>query len=234
MMELKEYEALINDSPEGGVGERPQGGAESVPFETLDGREIPELRSENLKQFDLGENRYQAVVFPEAVHYLADGQWREIDNNLVEAKSARRKVLRNRANALMCELPVTASNESMMRLTGGGQVFGWAFEQPVRRVRAEVKSGAALRRERLLEMARENPKYAGRGADALSDEELAALETPEERRLDLTDRNGQVLYRGVLAGVDVRYTLSGDQVKEDIICMDREAVARGHDERGFV
>ncbi|MEG2623081.1 MAG: DNRLRE domain-containing protein, partial [Clostridia bacterium] len=225
-MECKDYEVEANDMLDCDVIDPAQREAEPIPFESLDGTEIPSLRTENAKQFDLGENRYQAIVFPEAVHYQVNGQWQEIDNNLDEGESGRRKVLRNRANALMCELPVTANNESLVQLTSDDQVLKWAFEQPVRQVRAEVTNGAALRRERLVALAKESPQYAGRGADSFSQEELAALETPEEKRFDLTERSARVLYRGVLPGVDVRYTLSGDQLKEDIICMNRDAVSR--------
>lgn len=56
-------------------------------FEQAPGEEAVEKRSESVKHFCLGAGRYQAVVFPEAVHYQEDGSnaWKDIDNNLEEA-----------------------------------------------------------------------------------------------------------------------------------------------------
>ena len=53
-------------------------------FEQAAGEEIASLRSANIKQYDLGLGRRQAVLYPEAVHYQAEnGEWTEIDNTLV-------------------------------------------------------------------------------------------------------------------------------------------------------
>ena len=40
------------------------------------------LRKENEKHFHLSDGSYIAAVYPEAVHYLEDGEWEEIDNTL--------------------------------------------------------------------------------------------------------------------------------------------------------
>ena len=197
----------------------------SEEFEQAEGEEVVSLRGENSKQFDLGENRYQAVVYPEPVHYRKAGKWEEIDNNLVEDETDGRRVLRNKANSMLCELAVETDNGPLVVLKHRKHVLSWSFEQHVNPVQAEVLSGETLKRERLLKLAKGNQGSQQRSADAYSDEELRSQETPEARRSDTTGKTSQVLYKGILPGVTVRYTLSGDQLKEDIVCADRDALA---------
>ena len=45
--------------------------------------EIVENRTEFSKEFRLSNGQHMAVVYPEAVHYEDNGQWKDIDNTLV-------------------------------------------------------------------------------------------------------------------------------------------------------
>ena len=45
--------------------------------------EIVDKRTEYSKEFRTSKGNYMAVLYPEAVHYDKDGQWKEIDNTLV-------------------------------------------------------------------------------------------------------------------------------------------------------
>lgn len=72
------------------------------------GDEDVSRREANIKHFDLGANRYQAVVYSEPVHFREseDGDWQEIDNTLEETVNAQgRPVLKNRANRMRVEFP---------------------------------------------------------------------------------------------------------------------------------
>ena len=57
---------------------------QDITFETLKGREIVSMRQRDVKHFDLGEGRRQAIVFASPVHYKNEktGAWEEIDNRL--------------------------------------------------------------------------------------------------------------------------------------------------------
>ena len=44
--------------------------------------EITENRTEFSKEFKLSNGQHMTVVYPEAVHYQKDGQWKDIDNTL--------------------------------------------------------------------------------------------------------------------------------------------------------
>ncbi len=185
-------------------------------------------REANVKHFDMGANRYQAVVYAEPVHYRESGsnEWKEIDNTLEEAASEQgRRVLRNRANRVQVELPCTADDGSMAAITVSGNTFAWKFEKEVHPVDARIRSGEELKRERLAKLAQKQPKYVGR---TLSDLQAADLEkelgTEQERRADIAKLRSQSIYEELLPGVSVKYTLSSESVKEDIILSEAEAL----------
>lgn len=47
--------------------------------------EVLERREENQKEFLLANGVRQVVIYPAAVHYQKDGQWKDIDNRLLPA-----------------------------------------------------------------------------------------------------------------------------------------------------
>ncbi|WP_270563050.1 DNRLRE domain-containing protein [Clostridium beijerinckii] len=48
-------------------------------------KEIVEKREGNTKYFLMDDMSYEAVMYPEPVHYLENGQWKDIDNSQVDA-----------------------------------------------------------------------------------------------------------------------------------------------------
>lgn len=137
-------------------------------------------REECVKHFDFGENRYQAVIYPEPVHYRenARGKWLEIDNNLDEAEDASgRKVWKNRANALHAQFAQSTDEGALVSLEHGGHALAWSFDGMARGVCGAVRNGRELRMEKL----------ARRAATQKTDAEEA--ETAEDSRMDRTEKN---------------------------------------------
>ena len=68
----------------------------------MPGKEVTQQRTHNSKTFDLGRGAYQTVIYPETVHFKdAEGQWKEIDNRLEEARNEQGEaILRNQSNVL--------------------------------------------------------------------------------------------------------------------------------------
>ena len=121
-------------------------------FEQARGDEALEKRRENIKQFHLGHGRYQAVVFPEPVHYQEDGDgWKDIDNNLDDATDAAgRPILRNRANARRVELSKSADSGKLARIESGGHVLEWSLDGMPTAVAPVVRQGAQIKQARLV------------------------------------------------------------------------------------
>ena len=198
-------------------------------FEQARGDEALEKRRENIKQFHLGHGRYQAVVFPEPVHYQKDGDgWTDIDNNLEDATDdSGRAVLRNRANSLRVELSKSADSGKLARIESSGHVLEWSLDGMPTAVAPVVRQGAQIKQARLVARAQATPLFVGRTRASLEKADLTILETEAEKRADLTaTMDSDAIYENVLPGLSVRYTLHGQTLKEDLILAN--AAAQSH------
>jgi RHS repeat-associated protein len=185
------------------------------PFAHLEGEEDVNLRDENVKHFDLGSGRRQAIMYPEAVHYRAqaDSPWEEIDNNLEAATDAYgRNILRNRQNATQVDLASTAESGDLVTLRSGDVWLSWKFEKETSAVSPSVKPGHQLKLENLALL-------LGKPVSDLTEEDRT--ESAEEKRLDYTEKTAQAQYDEILPGLSVRYTLVGNKLKEDLILLNR-------------
>lgn len=198
-------------------------------FEQLIGGEDDTFRDEHTKHFHLGGHRYQAVVFPEPVHYrgAANEPWREIDNNLEETVNEQgREVFRNRASNLLVELAKQAGNGALVKLTHNGDTLEWTLDATKQNSYAKIKTGKQLRQDMLLHLAQRRAALSGKALTAKECEPdvLEVMMTPQDRRADIMHRHAQASYEGLVPGLTMRYTLSGTQIKEDIILADRKAL----------
>lgn len=199
-------------------------------FANAVGSEDAALREEHIKVFNLGGNRHQAVIYPEPVHFRdpKTGKWQDIDNTLEETVTAiGRRMLRNHAGRVRMEFPVRMDGGCMASITDGDHTFAWRFEQEPQPILAAVRTGLQMQKERLIQMARALPKFVGRTLESLEAADLSAeLENAQERRAALPRLNAENTYEGVLPGVSVRYSVSGETLKEDIILASAEALSR--------
>ena len=116
---------------------------------------------------------------------------------------------------------------SMASITDGDHTFAWRFEQEPQPILAAVRTGLQMQKERLIQMARAIPKFVGRTLESLEAADLSVeLENAQERRAALPRLNAENTYEGVLPGVSVRYSVSGETLKEDIILASAEALSR--------
>ena len=102
----------------------------STSFENLTGREIIEKREANVKHFDLGQGRRQAVVFASPVHFKNEksGAWEEIDNRLVEKTDAKgRRRFENKSGAFRARFFEDADGGSLASMKSGDTEFSWSY-----------------------------------------------------------------------------------------------------------
>jgi len=68
-------------------------------------KEVVEKRESNIKHFLMDDMSYEAVVYSGPVHYLDNGQWKDIDNSLTPQKDgSNQEVLGIRQATLMYNL----------------------------------------------------------------------------------------------------------------------------------
>ena len=168
-------------------------GYEPEPFFVT---EVTELRTENVKHFDNGDGTYEAVSYGTAVHRKdANGEWQDIDNTLTlrEDRGVERYVS---SDARISFAPAASGDGAIWSLSENGYSVSLSL------------SDANLR--------------AGTGADvrnhATRAEQVAAAKKADDREAVLrVDNSTSIVYRNVLANVDLEYVLSGNDVKETIL-----------------
>ena len=168
-------------------------GYEPEPFFVT---EVTDLRTENVKHFDNGDGTYEAVSYGTAVHRKdANGEWQDIDNTLTlrEDRGVERYVS---SDARISFAPAASGDGAIWSLSENGYSVSLSL------------SDANLR--------------AGAGADvrnhAARAEQIAAAKKADDREAVLrVDNSTSIVYRNVLANVDLEYILSGNDVKETIL-----------------
>ncbi len=158
--------------------------------------EVTELRTENVKHFDNGDGTYEAVSYGTAVHRKdVDGKWQDIDNTLTlrEDRGVERYVS---SDARISFAPVTSGDGAIWSLSENGYSVSLSLSE------ADLRAGA--------------------GADvrnhATRAEQVAAAKKADDREAVLrVDNSTSIVYRNVLANVDLEYILSGNDVKETIL-----------------
>ena len=182
------------------------------------GAEEASLRDRNIKHFNLGAGRYQAVTYSEPVHYLepVTGKWMDIDNNLeLRSDASGVPMLRNRASDVRFAFPVSADGNALAHIETEGRSFSWGLERPPLPVSATVRSGAEIKRLQLGNFYREAVKdgqavpleeWRAETAKRLSPEEAAAREA-EIRRLpegEITSSEAYDIEREFFSPEDIR------------------------------
>ena len=69
-------------------------------------REITKQRSKYVKHYDLGHGRRQAVLYPRAVHYRDQDEWKDIDNQLIASERGKRAVMNETKMTLLPSVSV--------------------------------------------------------------------------------------------------------------------------------
>jgi len=94
--------------------------------ETLVG-EITDKREVNIKTFLTSDFRYQAYIYPNAVHYRTNGKFEDIDNRLIESKDDS-SLLENTANAFKIKFSKNTNASKIISFSAGTLGFSWGFE----------------------------------------------------------------------------------------------------------
>lgn len=83
-------------------------------------REVEEKREANVKQFLKDDMTYEAVVYPNPVHYLDNGKWKEIDNSLSEKKlNDNETVVENKTNNFKVKFAKNSTDKNLVQISKG-------------------------------------------------------------------------------------------------------------------
>ena len=189
-------------------------GTETVPAADVVG-EVESLRTEEGKHFRLSDGSYLAVSYGTPVHYQdASGRWQEIDNTLTFRPDTDSYATAQSGDAFTAFSADLADGHLATAVSGDTSV-----------------SMGLLRNARLQALlpaaeAANLPDYQEETA-AEPEAETATQQPPSEdgwtaESLMPRTLTASVLYRDVYPGVDLRYTASGYNLKEQIILREKQ------------
>lgn len=160
-------------------------------------REAVEKREQCVKHFQLAQKGMAAAVYPVPVHFQKNGKWEEIDNRLVEDIGDGNEIYRNQASAMEVRFAKKANQGHLVTIRRDGRKIAWNLEC------AESKS--VFKR---------------------TEAEVSPENTEVDEKMKMKHLISAGVYEEILPGTDIRYTVQGERVKEDIILKSREAAGQ--------
>ena len=166
---------------------------EEVPVEEV--YEVTALREAGVKHFYVGEGKYTAVSYGEAVHRQdATGTWQEIDNTLT-LQNGKYQTGDGRV-----QLAATNGSDNLLQLSENGYSIGLSFA-----------TGGA---DNTAPYALQSVNTAAATVQNVTREAVAEGDSPavQYEKLSRVLNRSSLQYANLMANTDVRYTLHGNDV----------------------
>lgn len=175
-------EDLSNGSPQ----------QESLKKEAKIVGEIESRREKNIKVFMKDDNTFEAAIYNEAVNYLEDGKWKEIDNSLIDANDEdKQPVVENKANDFKVKIAKKADAKKLVRIQKDKYELSWSLQNT-----STESSDGVLQSKDLTD--------------------YNSLESNDKAKA-LLHNSSDIYFKNVFRNSDLQYSINGSTVKENII-----------------
>lgn len=180
-------------------------------------KEIVEKRDKNTKHFLKDDGTYEAVIYPNPVHYLDNGVWQDIDNSLSEVDTADgtgNKVLSTKQNDFQVNIAKNADSKKLVSITKGKYEIEWNIDNG---------NSAGVSVDAIDEIALNNQieqEVATKLANEQDPEKKAKIEPvliENEKIKTLKNVSSAVTFNNVFTDIDLQYVINSNKVKENII-----------------
>ena len=182
--------------------------------------ELAEGRGRFQKEYLLSNGQRMLAVYPTAVHYEEDGEWKEIDNTLRREQRGSEDVYRNAAGAWDVTLPASLDGGSAVELTKdeGTLRFYFTGELNGRTDVVSDSADASLDADDVQTEVSTAVENVQTSSLQVASPELSFSEDDKTLEATISDKlNTGASYADVYRGVDVRYDLQSDILKESIV-----------------
>ena len=178
---------------------------------TTEMKEVISKRTACMKVFEHADHRFTAAIYGTPVHYMKDGRWEEIDNRLEAAADevpADADDMENISGAFRVRLSNKVKKKQMVSLGEGSRKLTWGFVD-----------ANAVKRQILKETEEEQqPDSAGTEGNA------SGSEKDPTAAYAVRHLKSRILYPEAFHGVDIRYTIGPESLKEDLVLKQADAV----------
>lgn len=185
---------------------------DNIAYQTIDDtsvgmQEDETKRTEYSKTFELGNNRYYVALYSEPVHFIKDGEWDEIDSSLTEDKKNGKTIFKNNHAPFQIEFSGSDEQEGLATLSKDGYTVSWDISE----CNINAKSGRATRTEK-----RKITK------NKIKVNQPFSLDSID--KTVLKNKVSAISYKDAFTNTDLKYTVSSNRVKEDIILKDKKDI----------
>ena len=181
--------------------------------------EVLERREENQKEFLLANGVRQVVIYPAAVHYQKDGQWKDIDNRLLPATTRDGEtVYQNVAGMWDVSVPAELNTARGITVSRNGYSLSFYLTGQL------FEDGGAISESGSASMGEELPGEdmicvpAGESTAAISSTTSTLADDDQlQPEAALKNQRSKALYQNVYHDTDVTYDLDSNRLKESLI-----------------
>jgi len=149
--------------------------------------EVTEEREENVKVYQREDGTYTVFASAVPIHYEENGEWKDIDNTLVEKEVSGKAILTNKSNSYKVEIPESLSSNSEIKLSNGESQISFTMRD------ITTSDGTV-----------------NNSVSNADDSELADL-------VDIESKDSAVTFENVRPNINVEYVVGADSLKESII-----------------
>ncbi|GEM_PF-6756930 len=201
--------------------------SENIPYPVA---EIAAAREEQTKVFRMSDGSYTAAVYPQPVHFERDGEMQEIDNSLHLVTENGQSFYQNQNAPVQFTLPVRMSALAPIKVeTEDGSQLSFVLRigqgkpavvaaKPDYNARADILreyvEAEELPEEQFVAAYNKRPSSIEKPKDLTVEKAKAKLLQLE---LQVENNTSAVTYRDLGDEIDLRYSLQGTQLKEEII-----------------
>ena len=156
--------------------------------------EVTDKREENVKVYKTNFGGYSAYISSVPLHYLDNGEWKDIDNSLSQNDDG---TFSNTANGFEVNLPAALTDNSGVSISKDSYSVSFALNDTKDNQNVKVENN------------KKSAENSINTADSIASE---------------ADTSSSVEYKNVMKNTDVKYVVSGNSVKENIIIDKKSSV----------
>ncbi|MCT8975978.1 hypothetical protein N4T77_05150, partial [Clostridium sp. CX1] len=177
--------------------------------------EVKEKRQKNVKHFLKEDLTFEAAIYNEDVHYYSDGQWKDIDNSIIDGKDEENNdVFENKENDIKIKIAKKVKNKKLVTIRKDKYEISWGIDK------ASNSNGKVKGKEKLRSKNEHQSRNRSRDKKVKyrqQQDEGKIIEAENLNKQTLKNISSTVEFQNVYPNIDLQYTIISSNLKESII-----------------
>jgi hypothetical protein len=182
--------------------------------------ELQDKRTRYEKRYIKDDFSFEVDTYSIPVHYLDNGEWKDIDNTLVEeTDESNNKVLTNKANDFNVKIKENAKTGELVNLSKGKYEVSWGFDKAneassniesvdENKIKSDIENT-------VNEKLKKNPDFKLKSEEEINKDKKTLAYNEDKKTLRKVESG--VNFKNIYEDIDLQYKLAGDKLKENII-----------------